>query len=94
MMERLDNHLAGLPLCQECQELSGILEILPKSQENVRKIHEFLVMPGMSGIFYEIFHILYFSVQFEKRFEGKIKVQNILHTFIIHISQCGIGVTY
>ena len=54
MMERLDNHLAGLPLCQECQELSGILEILPKSQENVRKIHEFLVMPGMSGIFYVV----------------------------------------
>ena len=37
------NHLhaaviPGLPLCQECWELSGILEILPESQENVRKI--------------------------------------------------------
>ena len=38
-----------LPLSQkwqECQELSGICVILPKSQENVRKIDEFLVMSG------------------------------------------------
>ena len=29
---------SGCPLCQECQELSGILEILSSSQENVRKV--------------------------------------------------------
>ena len=38
----------GCPLCQECQELSGILEILAKSEENVRKI----------------LHISYFSGKF------------------------------
>ena len=31
---------AGLPLCQECQELSN----LPKHQEHVRKIDQILVM--------------------------------------------------
>ena len=37
---------AGLPVCQECQKLSGVLETLPKSQENVEKIDEFLLMSG------------------------------------------------
>ena len=39
---------AGCPLCQECQELSGTLEILAKSQENNRKIFH---VPNLSGKF-------------------------------------------
>lgn len=31
---------ARLPVCQEYQELSGIVVISPKSQENVRQIDE------------------------------------------------------
>ena len=42
-----DTKFSELPLCQECHELSGISEILPKSKENVKKIDEFFVMSGI-----------------------------------------------
>ena len=71
--------------------MSGNKKVLPKIQENVRKIDKFLVMPGKCLEFcmislVEILHILCFSVQCEKRVECKIKTQDILHSFITLVS--------
>ena len=75
---------------------------MPKSQENVRKTDDFLVISGKCQEFFMvclvgIFYILYFSGPCEKkkkRVECKIKGQNILHTLIMRISQCQIGFAY
>ena len=74
---------------------------MPKSQENVRKTDDFLVISGKCQEFFMvclvgIFYILYLSGPCEKkkRVECKIKGQNILHTLIMRISQCQIGFAY
>ena len=33
----MQTSIPGLPLCQECLEMSGNWKVLPKSHENVRK---------------------------------------------------------
>ena len=57
---------------------TGIREILPKSQENVRKIDESLIMPGRCQEFFmmysvEILHILFFLFNVKKEFNVKSK---------------------
>ena len=43
--------------------MSGIWEILPKSQENVRKINEFLVMSGKCQKFSMMYQVEMFNVK-------------------------------
>ena len=90
----LENAKGGLPFCQEYQELPGIWEILPKSQEyviifsNVRK---------MSGAFYGVLSgdnaYFMFFCSMQKKVECKIKNQKILlSSHILLSAKCGIDV--